>query len=286
MLVPRYVRVDGTRLRFVDTGRGTPVLFIHGLGASIYAWRKTLEPVAQAGFRAIAFDNRGFGFSEKPSSGYRNADYARLVVELMDSLQLPDAVLVGHSMGGAIAAEVALAYPKRVRALVLIDAAGGGVRSPLLLRAATWPIVEPLVSGLRGRWVTGWILKSTYRDPNKVLPADIDQYYAPVAEPDFGQALRGVLREFRFDALGGRLGAVAVPALAIWGERDRWIPPQLGMALASELPRVAFVLVPHAGHAAAEEAPDEVNRSLIAFLKQGVSSAPPDVALATGKIGR
>ena len=276
----RYVRIEGTNVRYVDAGRGTPVIFIHGFGASIYSWRKNLVPVESAGFRVLAFDNRGFGFSDKPAHGYTNANYARLVVALMDSLGLTDALLVGHSMGGAIAAEVAIAYPKRVRGMVLIDASGIGRRSSLLLRLAAWPVVGPLVSGLRGRWITGRVLRSTYADPSKVQPDDVDQYYAPVAERDFGRALRGVLREFRFDALGGRMSAVETPVLVLWGDRDRWIPPSIGMALAAELPRVAFVLVRGAGHAAQEEAPEEVNRLVITFLKHGVPRVPENLALA------
>ncbi len=90
-LVAHYVRVQGTRIRYTDTGSGTPVLFIHGLGESMYAWRQNWEPVTAAGFRVIAFDNRGFGFSEKPDTGYSNASYTHVVLGLMDALGLPDA---------------------------------------------------------------------------------------------------------------------------------------------------------------------------------------------------
>ena len=265
--VARYVRVDGTNLRYIDAGRGTPVIFLHGLGASIYAWRGNLAPVESAGFRVLAFDNRGFGSSEKPAHGYSNADYARLLITFMDSLHLADAVLVGHSMGGAIAAQCAMTYPTRVRGLVLIDAAGFGVRAPMLLRIAGWPGVVRIASNLRSRWMTGRILSSTYADPGKVRPEDVDQYYAPVAEPDFGRALRGVLHEF--------------PTLVLWGERDRWIPARVGRALAAELPRVAYLSVPNAGHALPEEAPVEVSRLLIAFLKEGVPRPPPNLAART-----
>jgi pimeloyl-ACP methyl ester carboxylesterase len=277
----QYRVVDGTRLRVIDTGQGTPVVFIHGFGASLYSWRKTLPAVLAAGYRVIAFDNRGFGFSDKPARGYGNAAYARLVAALLDSLSVPSAVLVGHSMGGAIAAEVALAYPDRVRGLVLIDAAGFGVRWPAILKVGRWPGAGGVATALRGRWITGRLLRSTYADPSKVTEADVDQYYAPVSEPGFGRALRGVLREFRFDTLVGRLGAVAAPTLVVWGAEDRWIPVRDGSRLVTELQRGAFIVIPRAGHAAAEEAPDEVNRLVIAFLKEGLPRIPENLAWST-----
>jgi pimeloyl-ACP methyl ester carboxylesterase len=253
-------------------------VFVHGFGASIYSWRKTLPAISAAGYRVIAFDNRGFGFSDKPAHGYGNAAYARLVVALLDSLGISSAVLVGHSMGGAIAAEVALAHPDRVRGLVLIDAAGYGVRWPGVLKAARSRIVGAIATRFRSRWITERILRSTYADPRKVTEADVDQYYAPVPAPDYGRALRGVLREFRFDTLVGRLGALQTPTLVVWGDADRWIPVRDGGRLARELPRGAFVVVARTGHAAAEESPDEVNRLLIGFLKEGLSRIPENVA--------
>jgi pimeloyl-ACP methyl ester carboxylesterase len=276
----RYLQVDGTRIRYIDVGRGAPVVFLHGLGASMYAWRRNLAAVAAAGFRVIAFDNRGFGLSDKPPAPYDNAAYARLAIALMDSLRLTDAVLVGHSMGGAIAAQVAIEYPARVRGLVLVGSAGLGAREPLLFRVARWPVLGPAALALRGRGFTARLLRSTYFDPGKVTEADVDQYYAPVAQPEYGRALRGVLQQFRFTALEGRLDRIAAPTLVLWGEEDRWVPMGLGRALAAGITRSAFVSVPHAGHSVQEEAPDEVNHLVIRFLKDGLPRIPADLALA------
>ena len=276
----RYLQVDGTRIRYIDVGRGAPVVLLHGLGASMYAWRRNLAAVAAAGFRVIAFDNRGFGLSDKPSAPYDNAAYARLVIALMDSLRLTDAVVVGHSMGGAIAAQVAIEYPARVRGLVLVGSAGLGAREPLLFRVARWPVLGPAALALRGRGFTARLLRSTYYDPGKVTEADVDQYYAPVAQPEYGRALRGVLQQFRFTALEGRLDRIAAPTLVLWGEEDRWVPMGLGRALAAGITRSAFVTVPRAGHSVQEEAPDEVNHLVIRFLKDGLPRIPADLALA------
>ncbi len=274
----RFVTVDGTRIRYVDAGTGVPVVFLHGLGASLYTWRYTLQPIMHAGFRVIAFDNRGFGDSDKPLTGYRNADYERLAIALLDSLHVQDAVLVGHSMGGAVAAEVAIRDPQRVRGLVLIGAAGLGAREPLLFKLARWPLLGPLMVSFRGRGLTERLLRSTYADPAKVTPGDVDQYYAPVADPAYGTALRALLREFDFSALEGRLERIQTATLLIWGADDRWVPLGAGRRFATELQRTAFVIVPHAGHAVQEEAPAETNRLLIRFLTQGLPRIPENLA--------
>jgi pimeloyl-ACP methyl ester carboxylesterase len=279
----QYRTVDGTRLRLIDSGRGTPVVFIHGFGASLYGWRYQLPAIVAAGYRVVAFDNRGFGFSDKPPHGYGNAAYAHLVVSLLDSLGIASAVLVGHSMGGAIAAEVALAHPDRVRGLVLVDAAGYGIRWPGVLKLARWPVVGAVATTLRSRWITRRILRSTFANPDQVTEADVDQYYAPVPDRDFGRALRGVLREFRFDSLGGRLSSVQTPTLILWGDADRWIALRDGSRFAHELPRSEFVVLEHTGHDAPEESHDEVNRLLLDFLKEGLSRIPENVAWYTPK---
>ena len=274
----RYFLVDGTRIRYLDAGHGPPVVFLHGLGASMYAWRKNLPAVVAAGFRVIAFDNRGFGLSDKPSGPYDNAAYARLAIALMDSLRVSDAALVGHSMGGAIAAEVAIEYPQRVRGLILVGSAGLGTREPLLFRVARWPVLGSAVVALRGRGLTARLLRSTYFDPSKVTEADVDQYYAPVALPGYGRALRAALRQFQFDGLEGRLNRIAAPTVVLWGEEDRWVPLGVGRALASGITRSAFLSVPRAGHSVQEESPDDVNHLVIRFLKDGLPRVPADLA--------
>ena len=277
-LTAREVLVQGRRIRYVETGRGTPVVMIHGLGASLYAWRKNLAPLAAAGFRVIAFDLPGFGFSDKTATGYDNESYARVTVALLDSLDIADAVLVGHSMGGAIAAQVAIDHPERVRGLVLIGSAGLGVRQPLVLQVARWPLLGPIALALRGRGLTGRVLRETYADPGKVTEADVDQYYAPTVEPGYARALRRVLREFRLDGLQGQLEHVAAPTLVLWGEEDRIVPIGLGRALALGIPHAAFLSVPHAGHSVQEEAADEVSRLIIKFLREGLPLIPRDLA--------
>jgi pimeloyl-ACP methyl ester carboxylesterase len=267
--------IDGTRLRMIDTGRGPAVVFIHGLGASMYSWRHQLEPVLAAGFRVVAYDNRGFGFSERPDSGYSNEAYARLLVAVLDSLGIHDAVLVGHSMGGAIAGEVAVRYPERVLGLVLLGPAGYLSRSSRLLRL---PTAGRVAMALASRSSVAGVLRLCYADPRRVTEEDIDQYYAPVKLPGTQRAMSRVLANFAFDGLRGRLAPVTAPTLVLWGAEDRVIPLSAAARLAEEPQRAAFFVVPDAGHNLQEEQPREITQSLIGFLQHGLPATPPDLA--------
>src|SRR3954470_4811460 len=121
----RFVEVDGRRVNVVELGEGEPAMvFVHGLAGSWQNWLENLPHFAATGHRVIAFDLPGFGVSEDPSEKISIPGYGRHVDALLDRLGVGPAVLVGNSMGGFIAAEVAIQYPERVERLVLVSAAG------------------------------------------------------------------------------------------------------------------------------------------------------------------
>ena len=115
------VDVEGSLLHAVGTGRGDPVLFLHGNPTSSFLWRDVLGPVAAAGWRCIALDLMGMGRSGKPASGYRLADHIRYV-EAFIGRTAPDGVtLVGHDWGGVIALDHARRFPRRVRGVAFLE---------------------------------------------------------------------------------------------------------------------------------------------------------------------
>src|SRR3954452_24629942 len=121
----RFVEVDGRRVDVVELGSGEPaIVFVHGLAGSWQNWLENIPHFAATGHRVIAFDLPGFGASEVPRDRISIPGYGRLVDTLLDQLGVGPAVLVGNSMGGFIAAEVAIQYPARVQRLVLVSAAG------------------------------------------------------------------------------------------------------------------------------------------------------------------
>src|SRR3954470_16224063 len=121
----RFVEIDGRRVNVVEIGSGEPeVVFVHGLAGCWQNWLENMPHFAAAGHRVVAFDLPGFGLSEMPREKISIRDYGRLVDALLDRLGVGPAVLVGNSMGGFIATEVAIQFPARAERLVLVSAAG------------------------------------------------------------------------------------------------------------------------------------------------------------------
>src|SRR3990172_12332306 len=116
-----FVDIDGVRVHYVEAGRGDPVVLIHGWNGSTFSYRHTIPELAQ-NHRVVALDLLGFGYSGRPArADYSVTAQVRLVAGLMDRLDIPSAVVAGHSMGGGIAMRLALSHPERVERLVLVD---------------------------------------------------------------------------------------------------------------------------------------------------------------------
>jgi pimeloyl-ACP methyl ester carboxylesterase len=228
-----------------------------------------MEPLAAAGLRAIAVELKGQGASDKPlgRGEYTLESLAEHTLHVLDALALPSAMLVGLSLGGAIAARVALAAPARVRKLALLDAVGLGpvnvVRWVRLLPRA----VEPLLPRLARRWMFGVALRAAYGTLGAPTERDVDEYFAPACDPAFVRSLWALLHEVDWRELTpAEVRRLAMPLLVVFGTHDRIISPAHLERVLREAPHARTVLVPGAGHAITEEAPDAVNRALIEFL--------------------
>lgn len=137
--MPRIV-VNGAALNFRETGRGELVVLLHGLGAHLGFWELHLVEELAARFRVVCLDLRGHGYSDMPASGYRPADIAQDVLALLDELDADRAHLVGHSYGGAVALELAVARPDRVASLVVADTRVRCLQPQQVLPASSvWP---------------------------------------------------------------------------------------------------------------------------------------------------
>jgi pimeloyl-ACP methyl ester carboxylesterase len=261
---------SGLTLRVVEAGpvSGAPVLLVHGWGACAYTYRHLLPALARAGRRAIAYDLRGHGLSDKPRGeiNYTTAALLGDLVELLDALGVERADVVGHSLGGGIALHLALSAPSRVERLALAAPVGlSHVRLRRIARRLAPRVSDRVARFLTPRWVTSFLLHGAYGDPTRVPAEAVDQYWAPSQFPNYYRALRALLAAFSWEPLGSAdLARVVQPTLVMLGSSDRLIPDaQRGAML---LPNATVQSLESGGHLAIEECAAESNGALIRFL--------------------
>ena len=270
------VQIQGHRLAYLDVGQGRPVILIHGFGGSMWQWEHQQGPLS-AEFRLITPDLIGSGLSDKPDIEYRPDQMLDYFVGLMDALDIPQAALVGNSMGAGLAIGMALDHPDRVSQLVLIDGLPANVRervtSPSIQRALDTSAPSWLASF--GNWLFGGVmiesvLKEIVHDPALLTPAVIERSNRNRQRPGLVRPLMTVRDTLPLWETGfaRRIGEIAHPTLIVWGEEDRVFPRAVGEELQRTIKGSSLVRIPNAGHIPQWEQPDLANRAMIDFLQR------------------
>jgi len=270
-LQERFATLHGVQVRYVRAGRGPTVFLLHGFGSSIYTWKGVIPALVRS-HEVVALDFPGFGWSDQPADLSFDL-YPRVVLGLMDRLDVSSTSLVGNSMGGAVAAVVAAQQPTRVDRLVLIDAAGFDLRAadrPALVRLLSHPLAETVFARLPiKRFVVTLGLRQVFHDEKKVTGERTNEYLAAASRPGTLASIRSLAlsRQLRPEAMEQLLRRVAAPTLVVWGGEDAWIPVAHADRFVAAIPHARKVIVPHVGHVPEEEKPEEVVRLLLEFLE-------------------
>ena len=262
---PRDPRDPGNPRFEGDTSRapGPAVVCIHGWGASAYGYRYVLGPLAAAGVVAHAPDLRGHGWSDKPldRSRYGPDAFVDWTLSVLDALGLDRVVLVGHSLGGAIALHTARRARDRVAALVLLAPLGLGT----VVRIDQFRLLTPdradawLPRLAAPRFVTGLALRTAYGRIGRPTARDVDEYWAPTADPAFARAVRLVMHADPWAAFTPEvLADVPQPTEVVAGTRDNLLRIEPVRRLTQAFPRGALDVVLDAGHVLADEVPNRV----------------------------
>lgn len=262
----RFVRIGGVRTHLRDEGQGRPLVLIHGTSSSLHTWDGWVRSF-RGTRRVIRFDLPGFGLTgPAPDRDYSAARYARFVTQVLDELHVERADIAGNSLGGRVAAEVAIRHPGRVRKLILIDAAGlSGNRMPLVFALAKSPFTRWMVTSMTPRFIYAKSLRDVYADDDRITDALVDRYYALSLREGNRRALVDRFTRPNDGFLDERLGSIHAPTFIQWGERDVWIPLTNAARFAHGISN-ARVHVYAAGHVPMEEIPDATARDAAAFL--------------------
>ena len=276
-----FVENQGARIYWDEQGHGDAVLLIMGLGYPSDMWHRT-QPVLAARYRTIALDNRGVGRSDVPPGPYPIAVMAADAAAVLDAAGIESAHVFGISMGGMIAQEFALQYPKRVRSLILGCTAAGGPTAVRAEKEAT----EMLMA--RGKMNPEQAAEAAVpfiydtATPRERVDEDlaIRRPWFPKAEAYVAQ-LQGILAWEAYSRLAG----ITVPTLVIHGESDRLVPPGNGRLIAERIPGAKFVMIPHASHLFLTDQTEAAHRVILEFLNARTGSVGLECGDAGCRVG-
>ena len=263
-----------------DAGQGPAVVFVHGLGANLTHFEHVAPPLVAAGYRVCGLDLPGFGLSGKPRRDYSIRWLSGAVFALMDHLGIRSATLAGHSLGGLVCADAALAGngagPSRVERLALISSAGL-FQMPLPFQWVARTIMRPgLVAAALERNARRLLETRVFEERNEKVERFIEQ---SVTRPDsrFVHDLARVMWSLRKELTGYHLfdevARLTMPTLVIYGGRDRLLPTKSVPKWATKLPAGELEVIERCGHMPIIEKPEQVVSRIKAWLAR--TSAKP-----------
>lgn len=269
----RRVELPGASVNYVEIGAGEPLLFVHGVSGCWQNWLENLPHFAAAGRRCVALDLPGFGASPMPSWPNAMEAYGRLLREFSEELGLGGATLVGNSMGGLLAVELALAAPEAFERLVLVAAAGiintWRPEERAVATAWAWRHFSPLFAD-RGRQIVTRprlrrvVFQPFVRFPNR-LAGDIlvEQIVNGMRKANgFEPALADLIHtDFR-----ERLATIEMPTMIVWGLSDQVVPVAAAASYHRRIPHSRLEIFERTGHVPQLERPLRFNALLDEFL--------------------
>lgn len=274
------VHANGIRQYFLEAGDGPPVVLLHGFPETNYAWRHQV-PVLAKHYRVIAPDLRGYGETEKPTTGYDKRNMALDLAELLKALKIPKIALVGHDRGARVATRFAKDHPGLLDRLVVMD----NVPTRIVGRSinaqtarAYWffffhlvpELPEALITGREDLWLRHFFSDWCY-NPHTISGQDFDTYVQAYRSPG---AVRGAMADYRANRADNAQDQVdaevkiACPVLALWGADFEAVGKMFDMpAVWAEMAHnLRTEAIEECGHLPHEEQPDRVNSLLLDFL--------------------
>jgi pimeloyl-ACP methyl ester carboxylesterase len=251
-----YVRLGAYRIHFLAGGEGKPMVLVHGLGGRAQDWAMLMPYLMRRGYRIYALDLLGFGESQRPDVDYSISLQTDILNQFIESQGLMRVDLAGWSMGGWVALKFTLAHPERVRRLAVFDSAG------LDFKPAWDPGLFHPSNADQAQEFFAWLTPQASRIPRFVARDFIREARAHAWVVD--RARQSM--DSRTDALDGKLNAIQVPVLIVWGKQDILIPLSCGEQMHREMPQSSLEVFDGCGHLAPVECSSRVGPEVVEFL--------------------
>ena len=263
------VRVGDISIYYEEYGKGEPLLLIAGWGTDLSCWLPQI-PEFSTKYRVIAFDNRGAGRTDAPDEPYSFRMMADDAVGLLDALGIGKAHILGMSMGGCIAQEIAIEHPERTRSLILAATTAAPGASPMLMNTLTaWTAAmkEGVSPKTMARMQLPYVVTSRFFDQPEMVALFVDAMAANPCQPRAYACQRQTEASTAQDTRA-RLKRIAAPTLVLAGKEDIMLPVRHSEELAALIPGAKLVVLEGGAHGFSLEIADKFNRAVQEFLGQ------------------
>ena len=259
------IRFD-TRVHYFEKGKGPILLLIHGIGQSLYTWQQNIDYFVENGFRVIALDLPGFGYSGHPVIYYTVEEYALIIKTFMDALHIKNAHIAAFSTGCLSAVYLAVQHPERVRRLVFISPGGPGEHYPFAIRMMTTKIGHMLARIFITETAVQRILHELFFDATMVTDEMVEGYFAPYKDKEVRDTLAVALTHFDDTEARKMLKSVKQKTLVFTGIDDKIHIPDMTRVYYTMPQNAEHISLRNCGHLVHEEKSDRFNSETLAFL--------------------
>lgn len=270
----RFVEVGGARVHYQEAGdpKNPPMILIHGFASSNLVWSKVFLEFAAAGFRVVAPDLLGYGYSAKPRElEYTIARQAEMILGFLKALEIDRAILLGSSYGAAVAVTIALDHPQLVEKLIIVGAVNNNKPTRyLLMRLFGSPVIgdilSPLVVG--SRRLLRLRMKRVYdRHAWELDERRVEARHLPLRTRGAHRAIIRTVRRWDAERVSRDAHLITQPTLILWGDRDREVPLADGERLHEAIPGSRLIVFRECGHLPHEEYPAEFTKLVLDFVR-------------------
>lgn len=256
------VMVNGIRLYYETYGEGYPIIAISGKDSNMDWWHPAIKAALSANNRLVMLDNRGAGRSEVPTDSYGISDMAKDVVELMDALGIGQAHILGQSMGGMIAQEIAIEYPQRVAKLILVSTTCGVTRVRPSFKMLRWMFRKP--AAFSSQDTLNMLYSKSYIRENADKMAELVERMSSFP-PSEGTMAAHKAASRKFDSLA-RLSRIVSPTLIIHGRQDWVFRPPHAELLNRHIADSKLLMYANAGHGVLSQEHHKVMEEIRRFI--------------------